>query len=380
MSDFKKPSRKEYDYVVVGAGLYGSVFAHEAKKRGCSVLVVESRSHIGGNCYTERDRETGINVHLYGPHIFHTNSKEIWNYVNQFAEFNNFVLRPKVVAPDGKLYSFPINLMTLYQVYGKWKPMDVQVLQELDREPPGKDNLEDWAISQVGRKIFNLFIKGYTEKQWGMPCKDLPSFIIKRLPIRYTFDDNYFTDKYQGIPIGGYTQIFEKLLSGIEVLLETPYEHKFERFAKRKVVYTGEIDRYFDYTLGVLGYRSLMFHHTKMDGDFQGNAVINYTDKKVPYTRSIEHKHFDLLECDKTIVTHEFPDKWTMDKIPYYPINTIFNDSLYKEYTQLAETKPNILFGGRLGSFRYYDMHQVIGQALKDVRVEFEQNAVTLVS
>ena len=358
-----------YDYVIVGAGLYGAIFAYEANKRGYKTLVMDSRSHIGGNCYT-RNVE-GVNVHEYGPHIFHTNSKEIWDYINQFAEFNNFVYRPKVRGPDSNLYSFPINLMTLYQVYGCKTPDQARKAVARDVKPMKNDNLEEWAISQVGTRLYNLFIRDYTAKQWGRDPKELPSFIIKRLPIRYTFDDNYFNDRYQGIPIGGYTAIFEKLLEKSEVLLSRPFEEGDRKMARRKVIFTGPIDAYFKYSLGPLEYRSLHFRHTTLKGDWQGNAVINHTGLKDACTRVIEHKHFENPDNTTTVVTAEFPDTWNLTKIPYYPINTKENNEKYAKYRSFADNIPNVLFGGRLGSYRYYDMHQVIGQVLKDVEVEF---------
>lgn len=370
--------RSEYDYVVVGAGFYGAIFAYEAKRRGFSVLVVEERNHIGGNCYTKHD--SGVNVHMYGPHIFHTNNKEIWDYVNQFAEFNNFVYRPKAkYESDQTLYSLPINLTTLNQIYGVQTPLEAKSKLEKVRVPMnGVDNLESWCLSQIGPDLYEKLIKGYTTKQWKKDPKDLPSSIIKRLPIRLTHDDNYFDDRYQGIPIGGYTQIFEKLLDGVEVLLNTKCLAKHAFMAKRRVVYTGPIDKFFQYRLGELEYRSLFFQHTKIVGDFQGNAAINYTSARVPYTRVIEHKHFDNPSNETSIITHEFPDDWNIEKIPYYPITTDRNTKLYNQYKELAKEHPRILFGGRLGCYKYLDMHQVIGMALKDVRNEFEPNAITI--
>lgn len=359
----------DYDYVIVGAGLYGAVFAYEATARGFSCLVVESRDHIGGNCYTKK--QEGVNVHVYGPHIFHTNSKDIWDYVNQFAEFNNFTYRPKAQLTDGKLYSFPINMMTLYQVYGARTPEEGREAVSYDIRPMKNDNLEEWAISQIGTRLYEMFIKEYTAKQWGKDPKDLPSSIIKRLPIRYTFDDNYFTDKYQGIPIGGYTRIFEKLLFGSSVLLNTRYTPEISKRARRKIIYTGPIDAYFGYRLGQLEYRSLRFESEVREGDYQGIAVINSTGHGTSRTRSIEHKHFENPENPMTVVTREYPDKWDITKVPYYPIETDRNKKLYQEYTELAKTEPNVWFRGRLGTYKYFDMHQILGMALKDVRDEF---------
>jgi len=363
-------SSQSYDYVVVGAGFYGAIFAYEAKKRGYSVLVIESRDHIGGNCYTKN--VNGVNVHVYGPHIFHTNSKEVWDYVNQFATFNSFTYRPKV-NHRGSIYSFPINMMTLYQVYDVCSPHVAKQTVKADIVPMVNDNLEEWAKSQIGSKLYEIFIRGYTKKQWNKEPKELPSSIIKRLPVRFTFDDNYFNDTYQGIPIGGYTQIFEKLLDGIEVRLSTKYTEELGALARKKVVYTGPIDGFFGYKYGTLEYRSLKFFQREYEGDYQGNAVFNYTDDYVPYTRVIEHKHFENPNNPTTVVTWEFPDDWDTTKTPYYPIETDKNKELYKKYTELAKEYPKVMFGGRLGTYRYYDMHQVIAMALHDVRVELDQ-------
>ena len=364
-----------FDYIVVGSGLFGSIFAHEMKKDGFKVAVIEKRNHIGGNCFTENIE--GVNVHKYGPHIFHTDNDEIWNYINQFAKFNNFVNRPKV-SFENQLFSFPINLMTLYQLWGVRTPAEAKERLEKEKvhfENPN-ENLETWILSQVGRDIYEKFIKGYTTKQWGREPKDLPASIIKRLPIRLTFDDNYFNDKHQGIPIGGYTQIFEKLLDGIEVLLETDFLEKksFYESVSRKIVYTGKIDELFEYSLGRLEYRSLRFVSYVMPGDFQGNAVVNYTEEKVAHTRICEHKHFDNPNNSMTVVTHEYPDSYDDTKIPYYPIGDEKNVNLWKSYRDIASLKENYIFGGRLAEYKYFDMHQIIGSALKAVKLERIKN------
>lgn len=355
------------DFLIVGAGLYGSVFAHEATKLGKSCIVVETRNHIGGNCYTKEMH--GTQVHMYGPHIFHTNDKRIWDYINQFAEFNNFVYRPKIVAADDRLYPFPINLMTMYMLFGCRTPAEAQSFLNRLPIPANCDNLEDFAIGCVGERMYSLFIEKYTAKQWNCDPASLPASIIKRIPVRTSFDDNYFNDRYQGIPIGGYTQIFEKLLDGIEVHLSTSYSPSMESTVKN-VIFTGPIDQYFNYKLGRLEYRSLRFSHDlKQTKDFQGNAVINYANDR-PYTRVIEHKHFDLQSCvnpTQTVVTTETPMDWEPGRNRYYPVPTEKNNALYREYKELSREHPNVRFCGRLGSYRYMDMHQVIAAALKDV-------------
>jgi UDP-galactopyranose mutase len=363
-----------YDYVIVGAGLYGSIFAFEANRRGFKCLVIDSRNHIGGNCYTKE--EYGINVHVYGPHIFHCNSKEIWDYVNQFAQFNNFIYQPKAFYYKN-LYSLPFNLNTFNEIYGHKTPQDVK--NYIDKLPKGEfKDLESWCISQIGKPAYEYLVKDYTKKQWNKDPKDLPSSIIKRLPVRYTFDNNYFNDRYQGIPIGGYTKIFEKLLKGIEVKLQTEYTEELGKLGK-KIIYTGPIDKFFDYKLGILEYRSLRFEHEHYESkDLQGTAVINHTSLEVPYTRTIEHKHFENSNIKDTVFTKEYPDNWDKDKTPYYPINTERNDTLYKMYKGLSEKNPKVSFKGRLGTFGYYDMHQIIGMALKDVSVEFARDSIIL--
>ena len=362
-----------YDYLIVGSGLFGSIFAHEALRKGKSVLVIDKRPHIGGNCYTEK-RE-GIDVHVYGPHIFHTSDERVWKFVNQFATFNNYVNRPKVNY-RGKIYSFPINLMTLHQLWGVASPDEARRKLDEVRVPcENPRNLEEWILSQVGREVYETFIHGYTTKQWMREPKDLPSSIIKRLPIRLNFDDNYFNDTYQGIPVGGYTGIFDNLLQGCEVALgEDFFENrsKWEGMANR-IVFTGKIDEYFGYEHGELDYRTLRFEHTTQDGDFQGNAVVNYTDAAVPYTRITEHKYFqpqDLEKTPRTIWTKEFPAEWSRGSVPYYPVGDEKNNEIYRKYRSIADNTGNVLFGGRLAEYKYYDMHQVVGSALQKSRRE----------
>lgn len=368
-----------YDYVVVGAGLFGSVFAYKAKQAGKKALVIDRRGHIGGNCYTE-NRE-GINVHVYGAHIFHTSKKHVWDFINQFAEFNNFINSPVAVYKD-ELYNLPFNMNTFSKMWGIKTPKEAMEIIESQKASLGIDspkNLEEQALSLVGKDVYEKLIKGYTEKQWGRPCKDLPAFIIKRLPLRFTYDNNYFTDRYQGIPIGGYTQIFEKLLSGVDVKLGTDWATEGRLIdggtieGGPTVIYTGPIDEYFGYRLGHLSYRSLRFETETIQVDnYQGNAVVNFTAADVPYTRIIEHKHFEKLSertvpgdnFDRSIVTREYPDEWSPGKEPYYPVNDEANSRLYAEYKALADKEPNVYFGGRLGTYSYYDMDRVIELAL----------------
>ena len=363
-----------YDFVIVGSGIFGAVCARELTNAGYTCLVIEKRNHIGGNCYTENVQ--GIHVHKYGPHIFHTSSKKIWDYVNQYATFNSYRYNPRVNFQN-KIYSFPINLMTLYQVYGVQTPEEAkQKLQEVRVPCEHPKNLEEWILSEVGPELYEIFIKGYTTKQWGTDPKNLPASIIKRLPIRLNFDENYYFDTYQGIPEGGYTQIFEKLLDGIEVRLNTDYFENKEHFhslATRKIIYTGPIDRFYSYCFGALEYRSLTFEeHTYEQVDHQGAAGINYTDMNVPYTRKVEHKHFETTnEAFKnsfTVVTTEYSTTWTPEKEPYYPINDDKNNKIYRQYKYLMEQESNFIFGGRLTDYRYYDMHQVFGSALQTVK------------
>ncbi len=355
----------KYDFLIVGCGMFGSVFARECMDAGKSVLIIDKRDHIAGNCYTKN--VDGIEVHEYGPHVFHTNNDRIWNFVNRFAKFNHFTYRPKV-KNNGKIYSFPINLMTLYQLWGVQTPKEAQEkLEQVKEDIKDPSNMEEWVLSQVGREIYETFIKGYTIKQWNRDPKDLPSFIIKRLPIRMTYNDNYFYDKYQGVPIGGYTKMFEKMIEGAEVKLGVDYFENKDSLNSLadQVVFTGKIDEYFNYTHGELEYRTIRFDHQEFQGDYQGNAAINYTDASVEYTRSIEHKHFEFKKCDNTIVTFEHPDKWDRSKVPLYPINDEKNNNVFKKYKGMASSEaPNVIFGGRLAEYKYYDMHQVIGSAL----------------
>jgi len=364
----------KYDYLIVGAGLFGAVFAQQAKQRGKSVLIVEKRGHIAGNVYTEEVEE--IQVHRYGAHIFHTNNKEVWDYVNQFAEFNRYTNSP-VANYHGELYSMPFNMYTFNRMWNVVKPEEAQAIIERQRREAGitePKNLEEQAISLVGTDIYEKLVKGYTEKQWGRPCDQLPSFIIKRLPVRFTFDNNYFDARYQGIPMGGYTKLVENLLSGIEVRLNTDYlEHKTELDAlAKRVIYTGPIDAYFGYRLGNLAYRSVRFETEVLDmPNFQGNAVMNYTDRETPWTRIIEHKFFEFGTQPKTVISREYSAEWHPGIEPYYPINDDANGELYARYKQLADNEEKVIFGGRLGEYKYYDMDAVIASALDLVNREF---------
>lgn len=364
-----------YDYLVVGAGLFGAVFAHEARRKGRSVLVIESREHIGGNCYTE-DKQ-GVNVHVYGPHIFHTSDERIWRFVNQFTKFNGYVNRTKVSFRD-RIFSFPINLFTLHQLWGVRTPAEAESALAARRIPcENPRNLEEWILSQVGNEIYETFIYGYTKKQWMREPSALPSSIIKRIPIRMTYDDNYFDDVYQGIPIDGYTPIFSALLDKCEVELGVDFfkdRLSLASLAKR-VVYTGKVDQYFDFVHGELEYRTLEFKHEVFEGNHQGNAIINYTDESVPFTRVTEHKHFQpqrLATTPKTIVTQEFPRPWASAAVPFYPVVDSINTSLASKYHDLSTKERDVVFGGRLAEFKYYDMHQVIGSALHRARIELK--------
>lgn len=367
-----KENTMKYDYLVVGSGLYGAIFAHEAKAKGKSVLVVDKRPNIAGNVYTEK--QEGINVHMYGAHIFHTNDKRVWNYITQFAEFNRFTNSP-VANYKGELYSMPFNMYTFNKMWGVVTPEEAAAkIEEQKKEITGEPkNLEEQAISLVGRDIYEKLVKGYTEKQWGRDCKELPAFIIKRLPVRLTFDNNYFNALYQGIPIGGYTKMVENLLDGIEVRLNTDYlEHKAELDALAdKVVYTGPIDAYFGFKLGTLEYRSVRFENETLDvPNFQGNAAVNYTDRETPWTRIIEHKWFEFgkdedgNDLPKTIISREYSSEWKAGDEPYYPVNDEKNGQLYAKYKELADNETGVIFGGRLGEYKYYDMDTTIASVL----------------
>lgn len=362
-----------YDYLVVGAGLFGAIFAREAADRGKSVLVIDKRDHIAGNIYTKEVE--GINVHKYGAHIFHTNNKLVWNYINRFAEFNRYTNSP-VANYNGEIYSLPFNMYTFNKMWNVVTPDEAREKIASQVEEAGitdPKNLEEQAISLVGTDIYEKLIKGYTEKQWGRDCKDLPSFIIKRLPVRYTYDNNYFNAIYQGIPIGGYTKMVENMLEGIKVVTNTDYfEAKDELGEFGKVVFTGPIDAYFDYKLGALEYRSVRFETETIDTpNFQGNAVVNYTDRETPWTRIIEHKFFEFGEQPKTVISREYSSEWKLGDEPYYPVNDEKNAALYAQYKELADAEPNVIFGGRLGEYKYYDMDKVIEAALKCVEKEF---------
>ena len=364
-----------YNYLIVGSGLFGSVFAHEAKKRGKSVLVIERRDHPGGNIYCEE--KEGINVHKYGAHIFHTDYKEVWEYVNQFVEFNNFINSP-VANYKGELYNLPFNMNTFSKMWGVVTPGEAAAkIAEQRKEITGVPrNLEEQAISLVGRDIFEKLIKGYTEKQWGRDCKDLPAFIIRRLPVRYTFDNNYFNALYQGIPVGGYTKMVARMLEGVEVRLNEDYladKAKWDALAE-KVIYTGPIDAYFNYKLGYLEYRSVRFKTELLDmPNYQGNAAVNYTDRETPWTRIIEHKWFEFgkdeagNDLPKTVISREYSSEWKPGDEPYYPVNDERNSTLYASYKALADKEDKVIFGGRLGEYKYYDMDQVIAAALERV-------------
>lgn len=363
----------KYDYLIVGAGLFGAVFAQQAKQAGKTVLVIDKRSHLGGNVYTEEVE--GIQVHRYGAHIFHTSDRKIWEYVQQFATFNRYTNSPVARYKD-EVYNLPFNMNTFYQMWGVKTPeeakekLESQIREVAVCEPK---NLEEQALSLVGKDIYEKLIRGYTEKQWGKRAKELPSFIIRRLPVRYTYDNNYFNDSYQGIPVGGYTRMVERMLDGVEIRLNTDYfqaREELDRLADR-VVFTGMIDAYYGECYGKLDYRSLRFETEVMDTpNYQGNAVVNYTEYEVPYTRIIEHKHFEFGTQPKTVITREYPAAWTGKEEPYYPINDERNNRLYEKYKALADQEDRVIFGGRLGMYRYYDMHQVIAEALESARKE----------
>ena len=363
----------KYDYLIVGSGLFGATFAHEAKKRGKSCLVIEKRSHIGGNIYTESI--DGINIHTYGAHIFHTSNSAVWDYIRQFASFNHYINSP-VANYKGELYNLPFNMNTFNKMWGVVTPQQAREMIEQQRsEMAGEPaNLEEQAISLVGRDIFEKLIRCYTEKQWGRSCRELPPFIIKRLPVRYTYDNNYFSDPYQGIPIGGYTSIIEKLLDGVKVELGVDFNSNRERLSSmaERIVYTGQIDAYFDYCYGNLAYRGLKFDTKRFETDnYQGVAVMNFTDGDTPYTRVIEHKHFEFGTQNVSHVTWEYSKEWSKGDEPYYPVNDDKNEALKDKYAALAKQHKNVIFGGRLAEYRYYDMDKTIASALDAVKREF---------
>lgn len=374
---------RRYDYLIVGAGLYGAVFAHEMKRQGRQVLVIDRRAHIAGNIYTEQVLD--IQVHKYGAHIFHTSDRKIWEYVNQFAEFNHYINSP-IAYYKGELYNLPFNMNTFSRMWGVVTPAEAKarIAEQIGAlQITDPQNLEEQALSLVGTDVYEKLVKGYTEKQWGRDCKELPAFIIKRLPLRFTYDNNYFNDRYQGIPVGGYAAMVEKMLQGIEVRTGVSYrefaveqetaegivvsDHAGNTY--RKVVYTGMLDEYFNYSLGHLEYRSLRFETEQMPqcDNYQGNAVVNYTEREVPYTRVIEHKHFEFGTQPGTVITREYPAEWREGDEPYYPVNDERNSALLKKYQELASGRPHIVFGGRLGQYRYYDMDKVIAAALDAV-------------
>ncbi len=362
---------KKYDYLIVGAGLYGAVMAYELGRKGKHCLVIDRRNHIGGNIYCE-DVEK-IHVHKYGAHIFHTSDKKIWEYINQFAEFNNYINSPVAVYKD-ELYNLPFNMNTFSKMWGIRTPQEAKAIIERQRKATGitePSNLEEQALFLVGKDIYEKLVKGYTEKQWGRKCTELPAFIIKRLPCRFIYDNNYFNDRYQGIPIGGYTPIIEKMLSKADVRTGVDFfEFRKENPGiAEKIIFTGMIDEYFDYKLGALEYRSVRFETEVLDcGNYQGNAVVNYTDRDVPYTRIIEHKHFEFGTQEKTVISREYSTEWSVGMEPYYPVNDEKNNTLFQKYKELAELESNVIFGGRLGDYKYYDMDKVIAAALDRLR------------
>jgi len=357
-----------FDYLIVGTGFYGSICAYELNKQGYKVCVIDSRDHIGGNCHTEN--KDGINIHTYGPHIFHTSNEEVWTWINQFVKFNHFRLSP-IANYKGQLYSLPFNMWTFKQLWGVNTPEAAKAIIEKQgsyiNEPK---NLEEQAIKLVGKDVYRVLIKGYTEKQWKKPCTELPKEIIKRLPIRFTFDNNYFNDKYQGIPIGGYTQIFEKLLKGIDVRLKVDYFKDKNHIPEyKKLIYTGPIDKFYNYQFGELEYKTTSFKHLKLKGNYQGCAVMNFTNYSPQYTRIIEHKHFEFQDLDHTWITYEYPTEYKANKTePMYPVNDEENNTKYSQYKELADKEENIIFGGRLAEYKYYDMHQVIASALNKIK------------
>jgi UDP-galactopyranose mutase len=364
----------QYDYLIVGAGLFGSVFAHEAKKRNKRCLIIDKRNHAGGNIYSEKIEN--INVHKYGAHIFHTSDKEIWNYVNQFVEFNNFINQPIAIYKN-QLYNLPFNMNTFSKIWGIKTPLEAEeiILKQIkEANISSPSNLEEQAIFLVGKDIYEKLIKGYTEKQWGRKCADLPVSIIKRLPVRFNFDNNYFNDTYQGIPKGGYNKLIEKLTEGIEIKLNTDFFENKNYFLDiaEKIVYTGMIDEFYGYSLGFLDYRGLKFETEILDiKNFQGNAVVNYTEKEISFTRIIEHKHFEFGDQEKTVITKEYPENFLVGKDAYYPINDRRNNDLFRKYKELSSNQNKVIFGGRLANYQYYDMDQVIASALIAVKKEF---------
>ena len=364
---------KDYDYLLVGAGLFGAVTAHALVKSGKKCLVIDKRSHIGGNVYTESIH--GINIHKYGAHIFHTNNKQVWDFVNSLVEFNRYTNSP-VANYKGRLYNLPFNMNTFYQIWGVTTPVQAAAKIEEQRKASGivqPRNLEEQAISLIGQDIYNILIKDYTEKQWGRKATELPAFIIRRLPVRFTFDNNYFNDRYQGIPIGGYTKLMEKLLNEVEVRLNADYFDNKEYFDSiaDNIIYTGEIDRYFNYCFGHLEYRTVSFETELLEGisNYQGNAVVNYTDADIPYTRIIEHKHFEFGQQPDTVISKEYSKEWKVGDEPYYPVNDERNSKLYTQYKDLAGKQQKVIFGGRLAEYKYYDMHQVIEKALETAKM-----------
>ena len=365
----------KYDYLIVGAGLFGSIFAHEATKRGKKVIVIDKRPHIAGNIYTEKIED--IQVHKYGAHIFHTSNKKVWDYINQFAEFNNYINSPIAIYKN-EIYNLPFNMNTFSKMWNIKTPQEAKneiAKQIANLNITSPKNLEEQALSLVGKDVYEKLIKGYTEKQWGRNCNELPAFIIKRLPLRFTYDNNYFNARYQGIPIGGYTSIIEKMLTGIEVILNTDYFDfiKQNPDISNKIVFTGGIDEFFKYKFGYLQYRTVKFETEVLDTEnYQGNAVVNYTEREIPYTRIIEHKHFEFGTQSKTVISKEYSMEWEPGIEPYYPVNDEANTFLYEKYKKLAEENKNIIFGGRLGNYKYYDMDKVIEVALEAVSKEFD--------
>lgn len=366
----RKGIQMKYDYLIVGAGLFGSVFAREMTDVGRRCLVIEKRAHIGGNCYTETRKK--INVHKYGPHIFHTDDETVWKYVNRFARFNHFINTPKVRYRD-RIFSFPINLMTLHQLWGVKTPDEARAKLDSVRVPiASPQNMEEWCLANLGEEIYRIFIKGYTKKQWQKDPKKLPIAYIQRLPLRMVFDENYYRHRFQGIPSGGYTPIFEKLLEGIECMLKTDFLKGSSSLAGKaeKIVYTGRIDEYFDFKHGELEYRALRFDEEEHSGDYQGNAVMNYVEENVPFTRIVEHKHFEFKDCPHTIITKEYPVRWQREETPCYPVHTVENIEKYWRYEKEAERTKGVIFGGRLAHYQYHDMDQTVAQALKTVKKE----------